>query len=206
MSRDELTSRRREILDFIVRATDTNGYPPTVRDIGEAVGLRSSSTVHFHLKALERGGYIQRDGNLTRAIRASGGSKTDGRRDAMRFVPLVGQVAAGQPIFADQNIEEMMPLPENLFASGDLFMLRVKGESMIEDSILDGDYVIVSRQNHADNGDTVVALIDDEATVKRFFRRPDHVELQPANATMEPIIARSVQIVGRVCGVIRSMR
>ena len=206
MSRDELTSRRRGILDFIVRAIDTNGYPPTVRDIGEAVGLRSSSTVHFHLKALERGGYIQRDGNLTRAIRASGGSKTDGRRDAMRFVPLVGQVAAGQPIFADQNIEEMMPLPENLFASGDLFMLRVKGDSMIEDAILEGDYVIVSRQNHADNGDTVVALIDDEATVKRFFRRPDHVELQPANATMQPIIARSVQIVGRVCGVIRSLR
>ena len=206
MSRDELTSRRREILDFIVRATETNGYPPTVRDIGEAVGLRSSSTVHFHLKALERGGYIQRDGNLTRAIRASGGSKTDGRRDAMRFVPLVGQVAAGQPIFADQNIEEMMPLPENLFAPGDLFMLRVKGDSMIEDAILEGDYVIVSRQNHADNGDTVVALIDDEATVKRFFRRPDHVELQPANATMQPIIVRSVQIVGRVCGVIRSMR
>ena len=206
MSRDELTSRRREILDFIVRATDTNGYPPTVRDIGEAVGLRSSSTVHFHLKALERGGYIQRDGNLTRAIRASGGSKTDGRRDAMRFVPLVGEVAAGRPIFADENIEEMMPLPENLFAPGDLFMLRVKGQSMIEDSILDGDYVIVSRQNHADNGDTVVAMIDDEATVKRFFRRPDHVELQPANATMQPIIARNVQIVGRVCGVIRSMR
>jgi repressor LexA len=206
MSRDELTSRRKHILDFIVRATEENGYPPTVRDIGEAVGLKSSSTVHFHLKALEKAGYIERDGCLTRAIRFTGGGKADGRREPMRYVPLVGRVAAGQPIFADQNIDEMLPLPDSLFPPGELFMLQVRGESMIEDGILDGDYVVVTRQNAAENGETVVAMIDDEATVKRFYRHPGHVELRPANSTMEPIIARSIQIVGRVCGVIRAMR
>jgi repressor LexA len=205
MPREKLSARRREILDYIVRTTEERGYPPTVRDIGEAVGLRSSSSVHFQLKALEKSGYIQRDGNLTRAIRFTGGVP-ETSRELTRYVPLVGRVAAGQPIFADENVTEMMPVPDNLFPVGDLFMLQVSGESMIEDGILDGDYVVVQRQNAAQNGDTIVALIDDEATVKRFYRRAGHIELQPANATMEPIITRNAHIVGRVCGVIRSMR
>lgn len=201
----ELTAIRRQILDFIARTVRERGYPPTVREIGAAVGLSSSSSVHFHLRWLERQGYLQRDGSLTRALRVAEG-EGEPPRAGYRYVPLVGRVAAGQPIFASQNIEQLIPAPRELFGDGDLFMLQVQGDSMIEAGILDGDLVVVSPQPTANEGDIVVALLGDEATVKYFHRRGKQIELRPANAHMEPIVADELQIIGRVRGVIRSLR
>ncbi|MCE5241012.1 transcriptional repressor LexA [bacterium] len=200
MPSDDLSPRRQQILDCIVSTTRDRGYPPTVREIGQAVGLTSSSSVHFHLRALEKTGYLERDGSLTRALRP----RPFRHAQPSRYVPLVGKVAAGEPILAQQNIEEAMPLPEGLFPDGDLFLLRVRGDSMINAGIMDGDLVVVKRQQSADNGDIIVALLDEEATVKRFFQHSHAVELRPENEALEPIITREAQILGRVCGVIRS--
>lgn len=200
MPSDELSQRRQQILDCIITTTRDRGYPPTVREIGQAVGLTSSSSVHFHLRALEKSGHLERDGSLTRALRP----KLFRHAQATRHIPLVGKVAAGEPILAQQNIEEALPLPEGLFPDGDLFLLRVKGDSMINAGIMDGDMVVVKRQHTADNGDIIVALLDEEATCKRFFQHSHAVELRPENEALEPIITREAQILGRVCGVIRT--
>jgi repressor LexA len=200
-----LTVRRRQILAFIAEATAEQGYPPTVREIGRAVGLSSSSSVHFHLKALADLGYLERGEKLTRALRLSEeGSPGECARvldpdPQARWVPLIGEVAAGRPIFA----EDVVPLPERFVPHGDAFMLRVEGDSMIEAGIHDGDYVIVSRTSIADDGDIVVALLDDEATVKTFYRRDQGFELRPANREMSPIVTGEVQILGKVRGLLR---
>jgi repressor LexA len=200
MPSDNLSPRRQQILDCIVTTTRERGYPPTVREIGLAVGLTSSSSVHFHLQSLERAGYLERDGSLTRALRPKPLRQTQ----QSRYVPLIGKVAAGEPILAQQNIEETLPVPEGLFPAGDLFLLRIQGDSMINAGILDGDLVVVKRQQSADNGDIIVALLDEEATCKRFFQHSHAVELRPENEALEPIITREAQILGRVCGVIRA--
>ncbi len=201
---EELTPRRRQILEFISRTIEEQGYPPTVREIGAEVGLKSSSSVHYHLKMLEKEGFISRDGSLTRAIRVSEGE--DVERSDTAYLPLVGRVAAGEPILATENIERLVPTSEDLFGQGEMFLLEVQGDSMIEAGILDGDLVVVNEQPTAEDGEIVVAMLEDEATVKYLHRHPDRVELRPANSSMEPIFADDVQIIGRVRGVIRSMR
>ena len=200
MARNELSDRRLQILEFIIRATQDLGYPPTVREIGQAVGLTSSSSVHFHLRALEKAGHLERDGSLTRALRPK---NVAGSQNA-RIVPLIGKVAAGEPILALQHVEDNLPLPEGLFPDGDLFLLRVAGDSMINAGIMDGDMVVVERRQSADNGDIVVAMLEEEATVKRYFQHDHAIELRPENDALEPIITREAAILGRVCGVIRS--
>lgn len=202
---EELTARRRQILDFIATTIEERGYPPTVREIGAEIGLKSSSSVHYHLKTLEKEGYLTRDGSLTRALRVSGGG-ADTERSGTTYLPLVGRVAAGEPILATENIERLVPTSAELFGQGDMFLLEVKGDSMIEAGILDGDLVVVNQQPTADDGEIVVALLNDEATVKYLHRHPDRIELRPANPAMQPIFADDVQIIGRVRGVIRSMR
>ncbi|MCL5104485.1 MAG: transcriptional repressor LexA [Armatimonadetes bacterium] len=201
----ELSHRQRQILQCIVQHTEAHGYPPTVREIGEAVNLSSSSTVHAHLRSLEDAGLIRRDAVLTRAIRVVAGNIESFKPKRVVNLPLVGRVAAGRPTFADQNIEDTFPVPREFLSGGDGFMLRIKGESMIEDGIMDGDYVIVRRQNAADNGDTVVAMVDDEATVKRLYKDNGRVRLQPANSSMEPMFYDQVEVVGKVVGLIRRM-
>lgn len=201
----ELTPRQRQILDYIVQHTEAHGYPPTVREIGEAVNLSSSSTVHAHLKTLEQAGLIRRDAVLTRAIQVVAGNVETHKPKRIVNVPIVGHVAAGKPILAVEEIEDSFPVPRDFLTGGDGFMLRVKGESMIEDGIMDGDYVIVRRQNVADNGDTVVAMVEDEATVKRFYKENGHFRLQPANSSMQPMYFDNVEIVGKVVGLIRRM-
>jgi len=207
MAEKPLSKRRRDILEFISSTIRDRGYPPTVREIGDAVGLKSSSTVHFHLNVLQKLGLIERDGSLTRAIRPRDAETAPPTRPSkgVRYAPLVGKVAAGQPIFAAENIEETLTLPAELFPDGDLFMLEVKGSSMIEAGILDGDLLVVQRQETAQNGDIVVALVEDEATVKRFFRHDDDIELRPENSQMESIFVKQVAILGRVRGVVRSL-
>jgi repressor LexA len=202
MAKNALTPRRQDILDCIVRHTEEHGYPPTVREIGLEVGLTSSSSVHFHLRALEQAGLLQRAASLTRAIRPTA-SRLSG---AHRAVPLVGTVAAGEPILAEQNIEETLPLPQALFPGDEVFALRVQGDSMVNAGILDGDLVVVQRQEAADNGDIVVAMLDGEATVKRFFRRADGIELRPENDRFQPIVSAAATVLGRVCGVLRTYR
>ncbi len=208
---DELTTRQRQILKLISSTVAHKGYPPTVREICRAVGLRSPSTVHSHLAGLEDKGYIRRDPSKGRAIEilsgASGATQYKHPDESETvMVPLVGRVTAGAPVLAVENIEETIPLPRRLVRSAeqDTFLLRVEGTSMVDAGILDGDLVIVRRQQHADNGDIVVALVENEdATVKRFFRGDDHIRLQPEHPTMEPIIAHDVQILGRVVGLFR---
>ena len=199
-----LTRRQEEILDFIRAEVHRRGFPPSVREIGEAVGLSSSSTVHSHLDALERKGYIRRDPSKPRALEVLDFRDTERAIDygSVRAVPLVGQVAAGSPILAAENIEGTMSLPAEM-ADESAFLLRVRGDSMIGAGILDGDFVVVRQQDTATNGDVVVALLDDEATVKRFFRESDRVRLQPENPTMEPIYSRDVKILGRVIALFR---
>ena len=186
----ELTARQREILDFIRADIHRRGFPPSVREIGEAVGLSSSSTVHSHLAALEAKGLLRRDPSKPRALEVLDYRDTERGIDYenVQAVPLVGQVAAGAPILAAENIEATLPLPAS-FAGEDTFILRVKGESMVDAGILDGDYVVIRQQRDASNGEIVVAMINEEATVKRFFREGDRIRLQPENATMEPIYA-----------------
>jgi repressor LexA len=202
-----LTGRQQEIWDFLVGYADRHGYPPTVREIGEAVGLASPSTVHAHLANLERAGLLKRDPSKPRAIELVGRERREAPAGALDRLPLVGQIAAGGPLLADENVEDHVAVPETL--RGD-FLLRVKGDSMIEAGILDGDIVVVQRSQDARNGEIVVALAGDdeaadEATVKRFFRENGRVRLQPENAALEPIYAQHVQILGRVTGVFRSL-
>jgi repressor LexA len=202
----DLTKRQQEIFDFIKKYSAKYGYPPTVRDIGKAVGLASSSTVHAHLANLEKVGLLRRDPSKPRAI-----EMLDKAADAVKSVvrpaglPLVGSVAAGTPILAEENIEDYVPVPD--LAGGDEgeYVLRVRGESMKDAGILPGDYVVVRPQDTALDGEIVVALVGEEATVKRFFREADHVRLQPENETMEPIRSREVRVLGRVVGVFRQV-
>jgi repressor LexA len=202
----ELTSRQSQILDFILQHIRMRGYPPTVREIGEAVNLSSSSTVHAHLRSLEEIGLIKRDAVLTRAIKLLPGVATPAAEPRkVANVPVLGTVAAGKPILAVEDYDETYPIPRELLSGSDGFMLRVKGESMIEDGIMNGDMVIVRRQDDAVNGETVVALIDGEATVKRFYREADHIRLEPANSAMQPIITEDAVIVGKVVGLVRNM-
>jgi len=202
-----LTGRQQEIWDYLVDYVDQHGYPPTVREIGEAVGLASPSTVHAHLANLERAGLLRRDPTKPRALELVGREKQESPPAEVDRLPLVGQIAAGGPLLADENIEEHLAVPETL--RGD-FLLRVKGESMINAGILDGDIVVVQRSQDARNGEIVVALAGDdesadEATVKRFFRENGRVRLQPENDALEPIYAPHVQVLGRVTGVFRQL-
>ena len=199
------SARQKRILEFINHHIEDRGYPPTVREIGEAVSLKSSSTVHGHLKALEASGHILRDAALTRAIRVPEAAAIASRASATVTLPVLGRVAAGQPMFAEENVEDRYSMPRELFPGDGCFMLRIKGSSMIDDGILDGDLVVVRPQQTADNGETVVGLIGDEATVKRFYREAGRVRLQPANKQMEPIFADNVTILGRVVGVVRRL-
>jgi repressor LexA len=199
----ELTGRQQAIWDFLVDYVDRHGYPPTVREIGEAVGLASPSTVHAHLANLERAGLLRRDPTKPRALELTGRGGTA----ALQKLPLIGDIAAGGPLLAEQNIEDYVGVPESL--SGD-FLLRVKGDSMINVGILDGDIVVVRRQQDARNGDIVVALAGedesaDEATVKTFYRESGRIRLQPENDALEPIYAQHVQILGKVTGVFRAL-
>lgn len=200
-----LNARQKQILKYIKDALRSKGYPPSVREIGEAVGLSSSSTVHSYLSKLESMGFIRRDPTKPRAIDVL--EEAPWRQKQITPVPLVGRVTAGEPILAVENIEETYPFPTELVGDSDTFMLAVKGTSMIDAGILDGDYVLVRSQTTARNGDIVVALIDEEeATVKRFFKEKDYIRLQPENSTMEPICSRNISILGKVIGVFRQLQ
>jgi len=208
----DLTKRQQEIFDFIKRYSDTHGYPPTVRDIGKAVGLASSSTVHAHLANLEKLGALRRDPTKPRAIELFDRVASSVVEATQRVVsrdgglPLVGMVAAGAPILAEENIEDYVLVPPEAGGGRGQFILRVRGESMIDAGMLDGDFVVVRRQETATDGEIVVALVgEDSATVKRYFREADHIRLQPENPTMEPIRSTDVTIVGRVVGLFRTL-
>ena len=199
-----ISLKQQQILAVIQSAIKAKGYPPSVREIGEAVGLKSPSTVHMHLNKLEQLGAIRRESEKNRAIDVVGSSSL--RNAPMTMVPLVGRVTAGQPILATENIEDSYPFPADLVGQEDVFMLKVDGESMIQAGIFDGDYLIVRDQDSARNGDIVVALVDgEEATVKRFFHEKDRVRLQPENDRMDPIYSRDVAVLGKVIGVYRKM-
>lgn len=204
----KMSNRQTAILEFIKNEVKDKGYPPSVREIGEAVGLASSSTVHGHLDRLEKKGLIRRDPTKPRAIEIldEDGESPTHYAFAVRKVPLVGKVTAGVPITATENIEEYYPLPEHMVGDQQVFMLSVVGESMIEAGILDGDFVIVRQQQSANNGDIVVAMTeDDEATVKTFYKERDHIRLQPQNSSMQPLRLNKVSILGKVIGLIRSI-
>jgi repressor LexA len=212
----DLTKRQQEIFDFIKRYSAKYGYPPTVRDIGKAVGLASSSTVHAHLANLEKLGLLRRDPSKPRAIelldRVRGdvgsavGTAVENALGVLRpGLPLVGQVAAGTPILAEENIEDYVTVPSIAGGEDGEYVLRVRGESMKDAGILGGDFVVVRPQETANDGEIIVALVGEEATVKRFFREIDHIRLQPENAEMEPIRSKEVRILGRVVGVFRSV-
>ena len=206
-----LTGRQQEIWKFLTDYVDEHGYPPTVREIGEAVGLASPSTVHAHLANLERAGLIKRDPTKPRALELRRDPKPEtARADDVYRLPLLGEIAAGGPLLAEQNVEEYVAVPEPLARGGEEFLLRVKGDSMINAGILEGDLVVVRRQQDARNGDIVVALAGadetaDEATVKRFFRENGRIRLQPENDALEPIYTDYVEVLGKVTGVFRSL-
>lgn len=200
----KLSPRQQAILNYIKKEVEEKGYPPSVREIGEAVGLASSSTVHGHLSRLEKKGFIRRDPTKPRAIEILDRSTAERRADDTVMVPLVGKVTAGEPITAVENIDEYIPLPKKMVGNGKHFILSVQGDSMINAGILDKDYVIVRQQPTADNGDIVVAMTpEEEATVKRFYKEKDYVRLQPENDLMEPILLPRVTILGKVVGLIR---
>jgi len=199
-----LTKRQQEIFDFIKRYGAKYGYPPTVREIGKAVGLASSSTVHAHLANLERVGLLRRNPTKPRALELLIGKAK--QAVGPRGLPLVGQVAAGAPILAEENIEEYVHVPTIAGGEEGEYVLRVAGESMRDAGILEGDYVVVRPQETAKNGDIVVALLGDEATVKRYFKEKDHIRLQPENQTMKPIRSKDARVLGRVVGVFRKIR
>ena len=214
MAKGKLGKRQLAIYDFIRSYSDEHGYPPSVREIGSAVGLASPSTVHMHLKVLEEQGLIKRDSKKPRTIEVmdkqeepAGGlaSVTQGLNDNVIRLPLVGRVAAGVPILAEQNVEETLALPTSIVGDASSFILRVRGESMINAGIFDGDYIVVKEQQDAHDGEIVVALIDDSATVKTFYREKDRVRLQPENDTMAPIYVEDPVILGRVTALIRSV-
>lgn len=198
---EDLTDRQRAILSYIKKEIKTKGYPPAVREIGGAVGLSSSSTVHSHLNQLENKGYIRRDPTKPRAIEIMDSQQLPSRE--MIEVPLVGRVTAGAPILAVENIEETFPLPLEFINTDDVFMLKIQGDSMINAGIFNGDMVVVRKQNVARDGDIIVALLEDEATVKRFYKGFNHIRLQPENDAYEPIITRDVQVLGKVVALLR---
>lgn len=202
MASGKITEKQSQILEYIKSEIINRGYPPSVRDICKAVELKSTSSVHSHLETLEKNGYIRRDPTKPRTIEILDDSFNLVRREMIN-VPIIGTVAAGQPILATENIESYFPIPSEYMPNEDSFMLRVKGESMINAGILEGDCILVKRQNYAQNGDIVVALVDDSATVKTFYKEEGHIRLQPENDYMDPIILPDVEIIGKVFGVFR---
>lgn len=205
MSYGKISKKQSEILEYIKSEILLRGYPPAVREICEAVNLKSTSSVHSHLETLEKNGYIRRDPTKPRAIEIIDDTFNLTRRDMVQ-VPIIGRVAAGEPLLAQENIEEYFPIPSDFMPNNDTYMLKVKGESMINAGILDGDYVLVEKKETAANGDMVVALVEDGATVKTFYKEEGIYRLQPENDTMEPIIVSEVSILGKVIGVFRFMR
>lgn len=209
-----INKRERAILDYIEKQSQVNGYPPSVREIGKAVGLKSTATVHGYLAKLEEKGYIKKESQKGRTLKllkgSSGKATTESRKDfyagrEMVDVPVIGKITAGAPILAVENITDTFPIPIDFVGNSESFMLTVRGESMIEAGILDGDYILVKKQNVANNGEIVVALIEDEATVKTFYKEKDYIRLQPENSTMDPIIVPDCKILGKVAGVFRKM-
>lgn len=202
MPNRKITPKQQEILDYIKKEILQKGYPPAVRDICQAVHLKSTSSVHSHLETLEKNGYIRRDPTKPRAIEILDEDFYMNRKEMIQ-IPVVGNVAAGTPILAVENIEDYFPMPVSMLPNKDLFILRVKGDSMINMGILNGDFVIVARADTAENGEVVVALVDDSATVKRFYKEDGYYRLQPENDAMEPIIVSEVTIQGKVIGLLR---
>ena len=204
MNQGKITSKQQEILEYIKNTILKKGYPPTVREICEAVRLKSTSSLHSHLETLERNGYIRRDPTKPRAMEILDDTFGLTRREMVQ-VPMIGTVAAGQPILAEENIEDYFPIPAELLPNSQTFMLRIKGNSMINVGIFDGDQVIVEQTSTADNGDIIVALIDDSATVKRFYKEDGHYRLQPENDEMDPIIVSELNVLGKVIALFRRM-
>ena len=202
MAHGRISPKQQEILEYIKETVLKKGYPPAVREICEAVHLKSTSSVHSHLETLEKNGYIRRDPTKPRTIEIIDDEFNLARRELVS-VPIVGTVAAGQPILAAENIEDYFPIPASMLPNAEVFMLRVKGDSMVNAGIFNGDCLIVRSQNTADNGDMVVALLDDSSTVKTYYREDGHYRLQPENDTMDPIIVDQVQVLGKVIGVFR---
>ena len=213
-TRAETTRKEKAILKFIEEQVIENGYPPSVREIGKAIGLSSTATVHAYLAKLEKQGFIKKEDKKGRTLKVIKG--TDGqplKRENKNFyaqremvdVPVIGKITAGQPILAVENVTDTFPIPIDFVGNSESFMLTVRGESMIEAGILDGDYILVKKQNNANNGEIVVALIEDEATVKTFYKENGHIRLQPENHTMDPIIVPDCKILGKVAGVFRKM-
>ena len=212
--KEELNKREKTILKFIEKQIMTDGYPPSVREIGQAVGLSSTATVHGYLERLEKKGYIKKKDKKGRTLRLLKGSTGETKKTSSKDfytqkelveVPVVGKITAGMPILAVENVTDTFPIPIDFVGNSDCFMLTVRGESMIEAGILDGDYILVKKQNNANNGEIVVALREDEATVKTFYKEKDHIRLQPENSTMDPIIVPTCEILGKVAGVFRKM-
>ena len=202
MAYGKISSKQREILEYIKQEILNKGYPPAVREICEAVHLKSTSSVHSHLETLEKNGYIRRDPTKPRAIEIIDDNFNLPRREVVN-VPIIGQVAAGQPLLAVENIENYFPIPTEFMPNAETFMLKVKGDSMINAGIFNGDKILVQKQSDAQNGDIVVALVDDSATVKTFYKEDGHFRLQPENDTMDPIIVNECSILGKVFGVFR---
>lgn len=205
MAYGKISQKQSEILEYIKSQILKRGYPPAVREICEAVNLKSTSSVHSHLETLEKNGYIRRDPTKPRAIEIIDDTFNLTRREMVQ-VPIIGRVAAGEPILAQENIEDYFPIPAEYMPNNETYMLKVKGESMINVGILDGDYVIVEKKSTASNGEMVVALVDDGATVKTFYKEEGVYRLQPENDTMDPIIVQEVEILGKVIGIFRFMK
>ena len=212
---NSLNKREKAILKYIEKQVNLNGYPPSVREIGKAVDLRSTATVHGYLASLEKKGYIKKESQKGRTLKLLKGGAEEGKQVSfdkeaysskeMVDVPVIGKITAGEPILAVENVTDTFPIPLDFVGTGESFMLTVRGESMIEAGILNGDYILVRKQNTANNGEIVVALIGEEATVKTFYKEKDHIRLQPENSTMDPIIVPNCEILGKVIGVFRKM-
>ena len=213
---NSLNKREKAILKFIEKQINLNGYPPSVREIGKAVDLKSTATVHGYIASLEEKGYIKKESQKGRTLKLLKGGAIDGQTSTfdkevysskeMVDVPVIGKITAGEPILAVENVTDTFPIPLDFVGTGESFMLTVRGESMIEAGILDGDYILVRKQNTAHNGEIVVALIGDEATVKTFYKEKDHIRLQPENSSLDPIIVPTCQILGKVSGVFRKIK
>ena len=213
---DSLNRREKAILKFIEKQINANGYPPSVREIGKAVDLKSTATVHGYIASLEEKGYIKKESQKGRTLKLLKGGAIEGQTSTfdkevysskeMVDVPVIGKITAGEPILAVENVTDTFPIPLDFVGTGESFMLTVRGESMIEAGILDGDYILVRKQNTAHNGEIVVALIGDEATVKTFYKEKDHIRLQPENSSLDPIIVPTCQILGKVSGVFRKIK
>ena len=204
MAKGKITAKQQEILEYIKDCILKKGYPPAVREICEAVHLRSTSSVHAHLETLEKNGYIRKDPTKPRTIEIVDDTFNLTRREIAN-IPMVGRVAAGEPILAEQNIVDYFPMPANMLPNTETFMLKVRGDSMVNVGIFDGDLIFVHSCSSAENGEIIVALVDDSATVKRFYKEKDHIRLQPENDTMDPIIVSDCTILGKVFGVFRTM-